>query len=151
MGAVPQPATVSSPWSPARLFLLIATLFHIPLGVIGLLIDPTFPIGPAAAARAGSEHVFGILETNGWHSLAALGVGLFTAYFVARPQRAREAAMALGVFHVGLVVALILWDPSTFWLASNAADQVVHTATALGGIGAALLTTRKRPAAPTAA
>lgn len=57
-----------------------------------------------------------------------------------RPRRARDAALAIGVFHVGIVVALIVWPPETFWLASNAADQVVHSVTAIAGIGAALLT-----------
>jgi len=44
------------------------------------------------------------------------------------------------LFHVGITVSLMLWDPSTFWLASNAADQVVHAASAIGGVAAGLLT-----------
>jgi hypothetical protein len=50
----------------------------------------------------------------------------------------------LGVFHVALFVSLVLWTPSTFWIASNAADQVIHASTAIGGIGSALLTRRSR-------
>jgi Domain of unknown function (DUF4383) len=127
-------------WSPARAFMLVAAVVHIPLGIIGLLYDQTFPIGQGAAAAAGSDHILGVLETNGWHSLAALGLGIVTAYFTFYPRRAREAAFFIGVFHVGLVVSLLLWDPSTFWLASNGADQIVHISTAVGGIGSALLT-----------
>ena len=48
-------------------------------------------------------------------------------------------ALAIGVFHVGLVIALIVQPAETFWLASNAADQVIHAFTAIAGIGSALL------------
>jgi hypothetical protein len=127
-------------WTPARIFMLAGAVVHLPLGIIGLLYDQTFPVGASAAARAGSDHVFGVLETNGWHSLAALGIGIVTAYFTMYPRRARDAALIIGVLHVGIVAALVVWDPSTFWFASNGADQVVHTSTAIGGIGSALLT-----------
>jgi hypothetical protein len=47
--------------------MLVSALYHLPLGIAGLLYDQTFPIGSAEAERAGSEHVFGVFETNGWH------------------------------------------------------------------------------------
>ena len=127
--------------------MLVSALYHLPLGIAGLLYDQTFPIGSAEAERAGSEHIFGIFETNGWHSFAALVLGFVSLYFTMRPRRARDAAMAIGVLHVGIVASLIIWPPETFWLASNAADQVVHSSTALAGIGTALLT-RNTQAAP---
>ena len=127
-------------WTPARIFMLVAAVWHLPLGIAGLIYDQTFPVGASAAEQAGSEHVFGIFETNGWHSLAALVLGIITTYFTIYPRRAREAALFLGLFHVGLVVSLVLWEPSTFWLASNDADQIVHGSTAIGGIASALLT-----------
>ena len=138
----------SARWTPARIFMLVAAVWHLPLGIAGLIHDQTFPVGPAAAERAGSAFVFGIFETNGWHSVAALVVGVIAAYFTRYPRRAREAALAIGLFHVGIVVSLILWEPSTFWLASNVADQVVHASTAIGGIASGLLT---RPGKPEAA
>ena len=130
-------------WTPARVFLAVSAVFHLPVAVIGLAIDRTFPIGAEAAVHAGSEHIFGVLETNGWHSVAALIVGLVSLYYALYPRGARNAALALGAGHVFVVIGLMLWDPSTFWLASNAADQIVHASTAIGGIGSALLTTRE--------
>jgi hypothetical protein len=127
-------------WSPARIFMLVSALYHLPLGIAGLLYDQTFPIGSAEAEHAGSDHIFGIFETNGWHSGAALALGVVSLYFTMRPRRARDAALAIGVLHVGIVAALIALPPETFWLASNAADQVVHSTTAIAGIGSALLT-----------
>ena len=132
-------------WTPARIFMLVAAVWHLPSGIAGLIYDQTFPIGADAAGRAGSDHVFGIFETNGWHSLAALLLGIITAYFTFYPRRAREAALALGLFHVGIVAALIVWPPSAFWLALNDADQFVHASTAIAGIAAALLTRPARP------
>ena len=130
----------SARWSPARIFMAVSAVFHLPVAIIGLVIDPTFPIGAEAVAHAGSEHILGVLETNGWHSLAAGIVGLVSLFYALYPRGARTGALLLGVGHVFVVLSLIFWDPSTFWLASNAADQVVHTSTAVGGIGSALLT-----------
>lgn len=129
-----------SEWSPARAFMAVSALFHLPVAVAGFLYDRTFPVGPGAAAAADSAHVFGVFETNGWHTLGALIVGAVSLYYALRPRHARDGALVLGGFHVVLVVSLMLWEPSTFWIASNAADQVVHSTTAIGGIGSALLT-----------
>ena len=127
-------------WTQARIFLAVSTVFHVPVGLAGLAIDQTFPLGSRAAVGAGSGHLFGILETNGWHSLAALIVGLVSLYYTVRPKGARAAALAIGLSHVGIVLALTFWAPSTFWLASNGADQVVHASTAILGTGSALMT-----------
>ena len=133
-------------WSPARIFMLISVLYHLPLGIAGLIYDQTFPVGAVEAEHAGSDHIFGIFETNGWHSLAALALGVFSVYFMMRPRRARDAALVIGVLHVGIVIAFIAWPPETFWFASNTADQIVHSFTAIGGIGAAMLSRDTRSA-----
>lgn len=129
--------------------MAVSALYFVPVGIVGLLIDRTFPIGAGAAATAGSRFIFGVFETNGWHSLAALLLGVISLFFTLRPRGARRAALAIGVGHVGLVMALIAWPPETFWLASNGADQVIHASTAIGGIATGLLT-RPAPARPRA-
>lgn len=118
-------------WDAARIFMGLSAIWHVPLGVLGLAIDQTFPLTSAAAAE--SEHIFGVFETNGWHSLAALLLGIVSVYFLLRPERAREAALAIGLSHVGIVLALVVWEPSTFLIASNTADQWVHATTAIAG------------------
>ena len=122
--------------------MAISFLYHLPLGIAGLMIDQSFPIGSSEARSAGSDQIFGVFETNGWHSAAALALAAISLYFVLRPRRAREAALTIGVFHVALVVALFAWEPETFWLASNTADQFVHATTAVAGIVCGLLTPR---------
>lgn len=127
-------------WMAARWFLLVAAVWHLPLGIAGFFYDRSFPIGPDAAESAGSAYVFGVFKTNGWHSLAALILGVVALYFTLNPGRARSVALAVGVIHVGIVAALIVRDPSTFWIASNDADQIVHASSAIGGIVCGLLT-----------
>lgn len=134
-------------WTPARWYMVVFAVVHIPLGIAGLVVDRSFPIGPQAARQGGSGFIFGVLETNGWHSLAALGLGLIAGRLAIRARGARRVALEIGVLHVGLFLSLVLWEPSTFSLASNAADQVVHASSALGGIAAGLATRRWEPAA----
>lgn len=141
-------------WTPARIFLAVSAFYHLLLGIVGLGVDRSFPLGPNATEHAGSGHVFGVFETNGWHSLAGILVGVVSLYFAVRPRHAREAALAIGVSQLGTTVALALWDPSIFMFASNGADQVIHSTTAVAGIASALWTrkshdevSRPRPAA----
>ncbi len=134
-------------WTPARIFMAASAVFHIPIAIAGFIADRSFPIGAGAAARGGSGHVFGVFETNGWHTLGALMVGLVSLYFALRPRHAREGALGIGLFHVGFWFSLLLWEPSAFWIASNGADQIVHASTAIGGVITGLLTPRSvRPA-----
>lgn len=131
---------LSKKWTPARWFLLAFAVLHVPLGIGGLIVDRSFPIG-AEAARAGDRgHLFGVLETNGWHSLAALLLGVIAAAAVVGAGDARRVALAIGALHVVLVVSLILWDPSNFWIASNDADQAIHASSAAGGLVFGLMT-----------
>jgi Domain of unknown function (DUF4383) len=131
-------------WTPARIFLVVSAIYHLFLGVLGLAVDQTFPIGADEAATAGSENILGAFETNGWHSLAAVFIGVVSLYFAIRPARAREAAFGVGISQLGVVAAFSVADPSIFWFASNGADQVIHLTTAIGGIASALAT---RPSA----
>mgnify|MGYP006163797737 CR=1 FL=1 len=140
--------TSGTDWSPARVFLAASAIYHLALGVAGLVINQTFPLGPDATERAASGHVFGIFETNGWHSSAALLLGIVSLYFAIRPRGARTAAMLIGVQHVAIVIAFFAWPPETFWFASNLADQFVHSFTAIAGIGSALLTSREQAISP---
>ena len=136
------PAQASS-WTPARIFMAVSAVWHLPLGIVGLVMDQTFPIGPEATTHAASDHIFGVFETNGWHSLAAVLLGAISLLFALRPERARAAALVIGVFHVGVFASLSLWGPETFWLASNTADQVIHSATAISGLVFGLMTPRR--------
>ena len=141
----PVRSAAGSGWSPARMFMTASAAYHLVLAVPGLVIDQSFPVGAAATVEAGSDYIFGVFETNGWHSVAALLVGLISLYFAVRPERLRLGALGLGLSQAAVLVAFAVEPPSTFWFASNGADQLIHGLTAVGGITSALLT---RPASP---
>ncbi len=128
-------------WTPARIFLCLGGGWLLVVGIVGFALNSTFPIGAAEAQASHSAHIFGVFETNGWHNLAAMlfAVVALPVVFL-RPDWSRSTAMMLGVVHVGVTLGLSLWDPSTFWVASNSADQVVHAGYAVGGIATAMAT-----------
>ncbi|MFY9588581.1 MAG: DUF4383 domain-containing protein [Actinomycetota bacterium] len=132
----------STTWNLARWFLLIFAIVHLPLGVAGLVADRSFPLGTGATRAGDPGHVLGVFETNGWHSLGALLLGVLAAAALIRPGRERPIALAIGALHVWLVLSLVLWDPSNFLIASNDADQIVHASSAVGGLVSGLLMRR---------
>ncbi len=136
-------STRATEWTPARWFLLVFAVVHLPLGVAGLIADRSFPFGVGATRAGDAGHVFGVFETNGWHSLGALLLGVVAATALVRRSRERLIALAIGALHVWLVFSLIVWDPSNFMIASNDADQIVHASSAVGGLVSGLMT---RPA-----
>lgn len=129
-------------WTPARAFLAFTALYLIPLCLIGFALNREFPTSAAGAEN--SAHILGILETNGWHNLAGLAYGVFALVALLRGRTGRSAALFIGVSHVFVTIAFILWDPTTFWFASNFADNVVHAAFAVSGIATGLATAKVR-------
>lgn len=124
-------------WSPARVYLLISGVYLVFIGAVGFIYSSSFAIGADAEE---SSHIFGIFETNGWHNLAGLLGGLGALAFALRPETTRLGALLLGVAYIVITVALAIWEPSTFSIASNGADQVVHALLAVGGVASAFAT-----------
>ena len=125
-------------WSPTGLYLLVSGVWLVVVaGVVGFIYNSDFAIDTRPGS---SSDIFGILETNGWHNLAGLGLGVASLAFAVRPERARFGALSLGAAMVITTIALMIWDPRTFGLASNDEDQVLHALAGIGGIAAALAT-----------
>lgn len=128
-------------WSPARVYLVVSGVFLLVVAAAGFALNQNFAIGPDyLAGHDASAHVFGILETNGWHSLAGLVSGVVALGFALRPEWARAGALVKGAFYVAVTTAIALWGPETFWIASNGADQVVHATLGVAGLASGLLT-----------
>ena len=136
----------TSAWNPARIYLLLAGAYLLLIGIVGFASAPrTFPFGAGAARRAGSGLVFGLFETNGWHTLAGLLFGLIGLYFVFRdPAEAYLGALIVGLANAIAFVGLQVAVPSTYWLASNGADAVLHGTLGATGILAAVLSWPRR-------
>ena len=120
--------------TPARLYLLVSGGYLLVVGVVGFGLDASFPTSSAEVA-ASHGHLFGIFETNGWHNLGAVGLGL-SALVVAigRPGHSAVVAVLSGAANAGVFLLFAGWEPATFLVASNAADQVVHATLAVGGL-----------------
>lgn len=129
-------------WSPARLYLVISGVFLFTASGLGFLFDSSFPLSADAVHATESGHIFGILETNGWHNLAGMTSGVLALAFAARPRWARLGALVKGWMYVVVTSAIGIWGPETFLLESNLADQVVHGGFAITGLLAGYMTPR---------
>jgi hypothetical protein len=127
-------------WSPARLYLVISAGVLLFFSAAGFVVNRDFPIGTGQVETAGSDHIFGLFATNGWHNLAGLISAIVALAFATRPKWARLGALLKGVFYVGVTASVAIWGPETFWIAANTPDQVVHAALGIGGIATGLLT-----------
>ncbi len=136
-------AEAAQDWSPARIYLVASGIFLLIVGVAGLALNRSFPTSPEAVESAGSAWLFGVLQTNGWHSVAALVSGGVALAFAVKAEWARMGAIVKGLFYISVTTSLFITSPSTFLLVSNAGDQIVHASLAIGGIATAWAT---RPA-----
>jgi hypothetical protein len=137
------PAPRAGAWSPARVYLVASGVFLVAAGLVGFTVDSSFPATPGAVDDAGSGHIFGIFETNGWHNLTSMISGVIALAFAARPEWARTGAFVKGAMYVAVTASIAVWGPETFKIASNAADQVVHGALGVAGLAAAAMTPRR--------
>ena len=136
--------TALKSWTPARWYLLASVLFLLPAGINGLLVNQNFSVGTAAKQPGASDMVFGVLETNGWHSTAALvnGIVALGLLCLASDRVARIGALNIGIGLAVLTIALMIprsIDLLGNVIASNFADNVTHAAQALGGIVTGLI------------
>ena len=127
-------------WSPARIYLVVSGVFLLVVAAVGFAVNSAFPVGADEVGVAGSGHIFGIFETNGWHNLAAVISGVIALGFAARPEWARLGALLKGAMYVAVTTGVAIWGGEAFWIAVNAADQVVHASLAAAGLVTGLLT-----------
>jgi hypothetical protein len=131
-------------WSPARVYLVASGLVLVLSAVVGFGVNSAFPQTSGDVHAAGSGHIFGVFETNGWHNLSALISGAIAFGFALRPEWARTGAFVKGAMYVAVTAAIALWGPETFRIASNGADQIVHGTLGITGLAAGAATPRRR-------
>ncbi|HVE92490.1 MAG TPA: DUF4383 domain-containing protein [Actinomycetota bacterium] len=135
----PTLTTRSPAWSPARVYLVGSGVLLLVLTVAGFAVSTAFPTARDQVA-SGSEHIFGVFETNGWHNVAALFSAVVAFGFALRPEWSRTGALVKGAAYVVVTAAIALSGDDTFLVASNNADQVIHGSLAVGGLLSGLLT-----------
>lgn len=137
----PRPRETAT-WSPARVYLVASGVLLVLAAVVGFGVNSAFPATSDEVGSAGSGHILGIFETNGWHNLNAVISGAIALGFAVRPEWARTGAFFKGAMYVAVTVSIALWGPETFRIASNTADQIVHAALGVTGLAAGFATPR---------
>ena len=61
--------------NPSRIFLSISGAYLLLTGLIGFAVSGSFPTRRDAVGTS-HGHIFGVLETNGWHNAAALALAV---------------------------------------------------------------------------
>ena len=56
-----------SSWAPARIFMAVSAVWHLPLGIVGLVVDQTFPVGAHGESRV-RTHLWRLRDQ--WMALA---------------------------------------------------------------------------------
>lgn len=113
---------------------MVSGVYLLVTGLAGFAADGSFPL-TQEAVEGSQGHIFGVLETNGWHNAAALAVAVPSLVVAAlRPRWSSSAALASGLANAVVFVLFAVWGGATFLVASNDADQVVHASTAIGGL-----------------
>lgn len=131
-----------------QLYLWIWGGMLVVLGAGSLLLHPDFSVGEEVSG----EHLFGLFETNGWHGLAGLTVGLVSLAF-ARSDRWAPLVAALVGGVGGVLPALVMFAAGDGNVALgvipvDTADAVsLHLVPGLLGLAAALVDLRTRATA----
>ena len=124
------------------MYLVATGTLLVAASAVGFAVSTSFPDTAAEVHSAGSGHIFGIFETNGWHNLSTLISGVISLSFALRPEWARTGAFVKGTLYTAVTVSIALWGPERFLIVSNTADQVVHASLGATAYLAALATRR---------
>ncbi|MBI2913146.1 MAG: DUF4383 domain-containing protein [Chloroflexi bacterium] len=91
--------------SPARVFLWMSVAYLLVLGLGSLLVNSSFAVGDEVSG----DHLFGAIETNGWHGLSGLLLGAASLAFAMSARWAREGAAIIGASLLASGVLLLLY------------------------------------------
>ena len=118
---------------PARTFLWISGGYLLVLGIGSLIANPSFAVGDEAS----SGHLFGVVETNGWHGLAGVLLGLASLFFAMSQRWAKEGAGVIGLFSLASGVVLLLYGDGAvaLWLVPVDATDAVFLHVLPGVVG----------------
>ena len=124
-------------YTPARLYATVIGAVLVVAGILGFFYNSQFTDNPAVR-----DDVLGILSVNGWHNVVHIVTGLLGLLAVG--YAARAYALGLGVVYIAVAIwGFILSgsDPSILDVVPvNTADNVLHLALGVLGVGAGLAT-----------
>lgn len=87
-----------------QLYLWVWGAMLVVLGAGSLLLHPDFSVGDEVSGK----HLFGVFETNGWHGVAGLTMGILALAFARSDRWAPTVAAIVGGIG-GVIPALIMF------------------------------------------
>jgi hypothetical protein len=132
----PKRATPTDGPSPARLYATLVGGVLVIAGIVGFFYSASFG-GPGEV-----DDVLGLLSVNAWHNVFHIATGAI-GLLVASMGAARRYALWLGILYLGVAAwGFVLGDGESIlgFLPVNTADDFLHLALGLLGVGAALAT-----------
>ncbi len=120
--------------TPAQLYALLFGITLLAVGILGFLADSSFDTGSNVQ---GSDFI--IFEVNGWHNLVHIASGIAGIALSRRADSARLVALGFGaVYLVVTIWGFVDGNDVLALIPVDAADNVLHLAIAVLGIGAGL-------------
>lgn len=143
MSTAPRSTTGGGDRSPAQLFALIVGSTLVLVGIIGFLADASFEVGTPHE----SGDLLGIFEVNGIHNIVHILTGALLLSGAGRADMAvKVTTIFVAAYGLVTLIGLIQGDTVLGLVPVNAADNVLHIALTLTGVGA-LLAERSRKSA----
>ena len=117
------------------------------LGIAGFTVNTSFAVSDQASA----DHLFGFVETNGWHNLAGILLGSASLFFALSQRWTREGAASIGLFSLASGVLLLAYGDGgvALWLVPVDSNDAVllHVLPGVAGIICAAVTPGAAPVA----
>lgn len=130
--------------SPARLYATLVGGTLVVVGIVGFFYSSSF------GSPGTVDDVFGVFAVNGWHNVVHIvtgAIGLLVAGFAAR-----QYALWLGTVYVALTVwGFVIGSGESIlgFVPVDTADNLLHLALGVLGIGAAMATPAEEGRQPT--
>lgn len=125
---------MSSDRTPAQLYALLFGAVLLAVGVIGFVVDASFDTGTGVE---GDELI--VFEVNGWHNLVHVASGALGLALAGSRAGARAFALGFGAVYLAVTAwGFIDGNSVLALLPVNTADNFLHLAIALLGLGAGL-------------
>ena len=135
-------ATHAGARTPAQWYCLVFGATLVLVGIIGFAADAGFDVG----GDIDGDKLLGIFEVSGIHNLVHLASGAFLLAMSPKRATARLAALGFGVVYLLVaIIGFIEGDTVIGLIPVNGADNFLHVAISLLGIGAALATPTGEP------
>jgi hypothetical protein len=138
---------VHNEYTPARLYTIVVGATLVAVGLLGFIASSSFSTG----YRHSGEFI--LFQVNGWHNIVHLASGAVGLMLLRRPDGPRLFALGFGAVYLVVTIwgfAIGAGHSILSIIPVNTADNILHLAISLAGIGAGVATRTGNEAAAVA-